>query len=194
MSGRGSKHSALSSTRFPLRPQNRGELESRSRVVLPSGRDVFYVAGLYSGTEGEANVLDNSHTRGNLHRTGNQRLPAGRVLIHDTPVEIARRLVDRGAIACQAYGRLEPVACRLPSHPSPVDRKIMGVSFAAKLRHGSTRTCSAAWSRCAHWRCVCVPSPSTRSDHRKCGNAIGRARTYTDATRSFSGRLWNRAF
>jgi cyanuric acid amidohydrolase len=28
--------------------------------------------------------------------------------------------------------------------------KIMGVFFAAKLRHGSTRTCSAAWSRCAH--------------------------------------------
>jgi hypothetical protein len=27
---------------------------------------------------------------------------------------------------------------------------IMGVSFAAKLRRGSTRTCSAAWSRCAH--------------------------------------------
>ena len=79
-------------------------------------------------------------------------------------------------------------------HPSGVDRKIMGVSFAAKLRHGSTRTCSAAWSRCAHWRCVCAPSPNTGSDHRKCGNAIGRARTYTDATRSFSGRFWNRAF
>src|SRR5947208_13892448 len=36
----------------------------------------------YSGTEGKANVLDNSHTRGNLHRTRNQRLPAGRILIH----------------------------------------------------------------------------------------------------------------
>jgi hypothetical protein len=64
-----------------------GELESRSRAVLPSGRDVFYVAA-FSETEGEANVLDNSHTRGNLHRTRNQRLPAGRVLIHDAFITI----------------------------------------------------------------------------------------------------------
>jgi hypothetical protein len=78
--------------------------------------------------------------------------------------------------------------------PSGVDRRIMGVSFAAKLRHGSTRTCSAALSRCAHWRYVCAPSPNTGSDHRKGGNAIGRGRTCTDATWSFSGRLWNRAF
>src|SRR5439155_14278361 len=34
--------------------------------------------------------------------------------------------------------------------PSGVEGKIMGVSFAAKPRRGSTRTCSAAWSRCAH--------------------------------------------
>jgi Resolvase, N terminal domain len=67
-------------------------------------------------------------------------------------------------------------------------------SFAPKLRHGSTRTCSAAWSRCAHWQCVCVPSPSTRSDHHKCGNAIGRGQRCTGATRGFSGRLWDRAF
>src|SRR6516162_5806698 len=79
-------------------------------------------------------------------------------------------------------------------HPSGVDRKIMGVSFAAKLRHGSTRTCSAAWSRCAHWRCVCAPSPNTGSDHRKCGNATGRGRRCTDATRGFSGRLLDWAF
>jgi len=39
-----------------------------------------------------------------------------------------------------------------------------------------------------------VPSPSTGSGHRKCGNAIGRGRRCTDATRSFSGRLWDRAF
>jgi hypothetical protein len=32
--------------------------------------------------EGDPNALDNSHTRGNLHRTRYQRLPAGRVLIH----------------------------------------------------------------------------------------------------------------
>jgi hypothetical protein len=51
--------------------------------------------------------------------------------------------------------------------------KIKGVSFAAKLHRGSTRTCSAAWSRCAHWQCVCVPSPSTRRGRRKCGNATG---------------------
>jgi len=42
-----------------------------------------------AGVKGEskpasANVLDNSHTRGNPHRTRNQRLPAGRALI--TPV------------------------------------------------------------------------------------------------------------
>jgi hypothetical protein len=36
----------------------------------------------YRGTEGEANVLDNSHTRGNLHRTRNQRLPVGLILVH----------------------------------------------------------------------------------------------------------------
>ena len=77
---------------------------------------------------------------------------------------------------------------------SGVEGKIMGVSFAAKLRRGSTRTCSAAWSRCARWQCVCVPSPSTGSGHRKCGNAIGRGRRCTDATRSFSGRLSDRAF
>ena len=34
---------------------------------------------------GDTNALDNSHTRGNLHRTRNQRLPAGRVLIQDSP-------------------------------------------------------------------------------------------------------------
>ena len=70
----------------------------------------------------------------------------------------------------------------------------MGVFFAAKLRRGSTRTCSAAWSRCARWQCVCVPSPSTGSGHRKCGNATGRGRRCTDATRGFSGRLWDWAF
>jgi hypothetical protein len=59
---------------------------------------------------------------------------------------------------------------------------------------GGIRTCSAAWSHCAHWQCVCVPSPSTGSAHRKCGNAIGRVRRCTDATRSFSGRLWDGAF
>src|SRR5262249_49730895 len=69
-----------------------------------------------------------------------------------------------------------------------------GSFFAAKLRRGSTRTCSAAWSRCARWQCVCVPSPSTGSGHRKCDNAIGRGRRCTDATRSFSGRLSDQAF
>jgi hypothetical protein len=34
--------------------------------------------------------------------------------------------------------------------PVHVERMIMGVSFAAKLRRGSTRTCSAAWFRCGH--------------------------------------------
>jgi hypothetical protein len=72
--------------------------------------------------------------------------------------------------------------------------KIMGVSFAAKLRRGSIPTCLAARSRCAPWRCVCVPSQSTGSGHRKCGNAIGRGRRCTDATRSFSGHFWDRAF
>src|SRR5262249_17924567 len=70
----------------------------------------------------------------------------------------------------------------------------MGVSFADRLRRGSTRTCSAACFRRAHARCVCVPSPSTGSGHRKCGNATGRGRRCTDATRGFSGRLWDWAF
>ena len=42
-------------------------------------------------------------------------------------------------------------------------------------------------SLCSLAMCVCVPSPSTGSGHRKCGNAIGRGRTCTVATRSFSG-------
>src|SRR5215831_16090748 len=51
----------------------------------------------------KANVLDNSHTRGNLHRTRNQRLPAGRVLIQTHPIEIARRARKPGGLfACQA--------------------------------------------------------------------------------------------
>src|SRR5262245_5575667 len=49
-------------------------------AVLPSGVRYFKVLPPYSGTEGEANVLDDTHTRGSLHRTGDQRLPAGRVL------------------------------------------------------------------------------------------------------------------
>src|SRR5262249_36710356 len=36
--------------------------------------------------------------------------------------------------------------------------------------------------------------PSTGSGHRKCGNAIGHGRRCTDATPSFSDRLWDRAF
>src|SRR5262249_58254844 len=43
-------------------------------------------------------------------------------------------------------------------------------------------------------RCVCVPSASTGSGRRKCGNATGRGRRCTDATRGFSGRLWDWAF
>ena len=43
-------------------------------------------------------VLDNSHTRGDLHRTRNQRLPAGRVLIQTHPIGIARRPASRRAI------------------------------------------------------------------------------------------------
>ena len=70
----------------------------------------------------------------------------------------------------------------------------MGVSFAAKLRRGSIRTCSAACFRRAHARCVCVPSPSTGSGHRKCGNATDPGRRCTDPTRGFSGRLWDWAF
>jgi hypothetical protein len=34
----------------------------------------------------------------------------------------------------------------------------------------------------------------TGSGHRKCGNAIGRGRICTDATRDFLGRLWDGAF
>jgi hypothetical protein len=55
-------------------------------------------------------------------------------------------------------------------------------------------TCSAACFRRAHPRCVCVPSPSTGSGHRKCGNAIARGRRCMDATRGLSDRLWNGAF
>jgi len=38
----------------------------------------------------------------------------------------------------------------LKASTQSVEGKIMGVSFAAKQRRGSTRRCSAAWSRCAH--------------------------------------------
>ena len=37
-----------------------------------------------------------------------------------------------------------------PAMTTGLQGKIKGVSFAAKLRRGSTHTCSAAWSRCAH--------------------------------------------
>jgi len=40
----------------------------------------------------------------------------------------------------------ETVAC----DDNGVAGKIKGISFAAKLRRGSTHTCSAAWSRCGH--------------------------------------------
>ena len=40
--------------------------------------------------------------------------------------------------------------CGIHAGPSGVEGKITGASFAAKLRRGSTRTCLAAWSRCAH--------------------------------------------
>jgi hypothetical protein len=32
--------------------------------------------------------------------------------------------------------------------------------------------CLVAWPRCAHLQCVCVPSPNTRSGHRKCDSAL----------------------
>src|SRR5215468_2514879 len=41
----------------------------------------------------------------------------------------------RTALLCPTDGRLEPVAYCLLSYPSHVNRKIMGISFAAKLRH-----------------------------------------------------------
>ena len=48
--------------------------------------------------------------------------------------------------------------------------------------------------RRAHPRCVCVPSPTTRSGHRKCGNAIAGGRRCMDATRGLSDRPWNGVF
>src|SRR5947208_6308645 len=61
----------------------------------------------YNGTEGEANVLDNSHTRG---RTRNQRLPASRALIRTHPVESP--LVQKPAGYCFA------TRCYLSAVPS----------------------------------------------------------------------------
>ena len=65
----------------------------------------------------------------------------------------------------------------------------MEASFAAKLRRGSTRTCSAACFRRALPRCVRVLFPSTGSGHRKFGNATGRGRRCTDATWRLSSPL-----
>ena len=89
-----------------------------------------------------------------------------------------------------SLGEWDTLICRVPVSARP----ILTTSFAAKLRRGSIRTCSAACFRRAHARCVCVPSPSTGSGHRKCGNATDRGRRCTDATRGFSGRLWDWAF
>src|SRR6516164_8950916 len=89
-----------------------------------------------------------------------------------------------------SLGEWDTLICRVPVSARP----ILTTSFAAKLRRGSIRTCSAACFRRAHARCVCVPSPSTGSGHRKCGNATGRGRRCTGATRGFSGRLWDWAF
>jgi hypothetical protein len=57
----------------------------------------LWVAGHY-GTQEDANALDNSHTRGNLHWTRNQRLPAGRALIQTHPWD--------GPPACKPAGYL----------------------------------------------------------------------------------------
>src|SRR6516164_5615609 len=89
-----------------------------------------------------------------------------------------------------SLGEWDTLICRVPVSARP----ILTTSFAAKLRRGSIRTCSAACFRRAHARCVCVPSPSTGSGRRKCGNATGRGRRCTGATRGFSGRLWDWAF
>jgi len=89
-----------------------------------------------------------------------------------------------------SLGEWDTLICRVPVSARP----ILTTSFAAKLRRGSIRTCSAACFRRAHARCVCVPSPSTGSGPRKCGSATGRGRRCTDATRGFSGRLWDWAF
>jgi hypothetical protein len=66
--------------------------------------------------------LDNSHTRGNLHRTRNQQLPAGRILIATHSVETARRPQSRRASIFGAPARRvlaadlaerNPETCRL---------------------------------------------------------------------------------
>src|SRR5262249_22691117 len=100
---------------------------------------------LLYGMEEEANVLDNSHTRGNLHRTRNQRLPAGRVLIQTHPIEIARRARKPGGLfACQAcrQGARRPAsgsmsisrATALPPSPMPASSASKALS-----RSGGTR-------------------------------------------------------
>jgi hypothetical protein len=56
--------------------------------------------------------LDNAHTRGNLHRTRNQRLPAGRVLISFLSGDSPSASKPAGFIFCPGPRRARRVCIR----------------------------------------------------------------------------------
>jgi hypothetical protein len=69
--------------RLVTRPDLTGSEPTPKTIGIVVVADLAATAAVGLPGAANANVLDNSHTRGNLHRTRNQRLPAGRILIHD---------------------------------------------------------------------------------------------------------------
>src|SRR5262245_65487416 len=67
----------------------------------------YKFADVLEGT-GDENVLDNSHACGDLHRTRNQRLLAGRVLIPRNAVEASPSAYRAGGLGLSVCLRSRP--------------------------------------------------------------------------------------
>src|SRR5262249_57199664 len=70
-------------------------------LLLRPGMAHYKFADVLEG-KGNENVLDNSHAFGDLHRTRNQRLLAGRVLIPRNAVEASPSAHRPAGLACQS--------------------------------------------------------------------------------------------
>jgi hypothetical protein len=114
----------------------------RETLLAPQGLAVPQQRGCVTGSHGK------------LHRTP-------KILSHAW--RRGSRVAARGDLLKEGAENIPPQTGSFfyaMSATTSFEGKIKGVSLAAKLRRGSTRTCSAARSRCAHWQCVCVPSPA----------------------------------
>jgi hypothetical protein len=90
---------AMASPRIKLRRISKRDSYHCHKNAGASAFRYNAVKFLHRETRGHANVLVNSHTRGNLHRIRNQRLSTSRVL-SSLLCEIARRLQSRRAYLC----------------------------------------------------------------------------------------------